>query len=254
MADTRAAGAPPAGAPPATTRARVVGLYRGREVDAVMHLRLEDGGLAFVDEARGHRFRVPLDGVDGWQELPGHVALYLRDGDVLDVDTREDDARRVLRAALDAAARPPEFARSLRALGAADTADTAEQAAHDRWFGPLLRARRAIEGVSDPLRQAALLDADALGVELARTLVELAVQRTGGDGPRARAMEAMLEDDTIAVRAALARVALTAGLLQGSAVDSRLGDWREWVQAVRALFRAMDDAWPAIARTLRDGG
>lgn len=215
-----------------------------------MRLRLEEGSLAFVDEARGHRFRVPLDAIDGWQEVAGHVALYLHEGDVLDVDTREDDARRVLRAALDAAARPPEFARSLRALGASDAA---EQAAHDRWFGPLLRARRSIEGVSDPLRQAALLDADALGAELARALVELAVQRTGGDGPRARAVEAALEDDTIAVRAALARLALTAGLLQGSAADSRLGDWRAWVQAVRALFRAMDDAWPAIARTLRDG-
>ncbi|HMS03843.1 MAG TPA: hypothetical protein PKE51_12760 [Gemmatimonadaceae bacterium] len=233
-----------------TAQARVVGLHRGREVDAVMRLRLEEAGLAFADESRGHRFRVPLESIDGWQEASGHVSLYLHGGDVLDVEVREDDARALLRQVLDAAASPPEFARSLRALG---SAEPAEQAAHDRWFGPLLQARRDMQGVSDPLRQAALCDADTLAAEMTRTLAELAAQRTGGDGPRTRALEAMLEDETIAVREALARLALTASMLQGSAADSRLADWREWLDAVRALFVAMDAAWPAIARTLRDG-
>lgn len=215
-----------------------------------MRLRLEEAGLAFADESRGYRFRVALDSIDGWQEAGGHVALYLHGGDVLDVEAGDDDTRALMRQVLDAAASPPELARSLRALGAAEPV---EQVAHDRWFGPLLQARRAIQGVSDPLRQAALCDADTLAVEMRRTLLELAAQRTGGDGPRTRALEAMLEDETIAVREALARLALTASVLQGSAADSRLADWRHWLAAVRALFVAMDAAWPAIARTLREG-
>lgn len=230
--------------------AHVVGLHRGREVNAHLRLRLEDGGLAFADESRGHRFRVPFEVIDGWQDASGHVALYLRDGDVLDVTTSDDATRALLRAVRDNAVRPPEFARSLRAFGAVEASD---QAAHDRWFGPLLRARRAIEGVTDPLRQAALFDADMLRTEFARSLAELAAQRTGGAGPAARALEAMLEEETATVSEALARLALAANTLQGSAADSRLADWRVWLDAVRLLFRAVDDAWPAVARILRDG-
>jgi hypothetical protein len=230
--------------------AHVVGLHRGREINAHLRLRLEEAGLAFADESRGHRFRVPLDVIDGWQEAPGHIALYLRGGDVLDIATADDATRALLRAVRDAAVRPPEFTRSLRALGAVDPS---EQAAHDRWFGPLLRARRAIEGVTDPLRQAALLDADLLRAELARTLAELAAQRTGGAGPAARALEAMLEEEAAPVNEALAGLALAASTLHGSAPDSRLADWRLWLDAVRLLFRATDDAWPALARILRYG-
>ncbi|MCU0617549.1 MAG: hypothetical protein MUD17_10785 [Gemmatimonadaceae bacterium] len=180
--------------------AHVVGLHRGREINAHLRLRLEEAGLAFADESRGHRFRVPFDVIDGWQDTPGHIALYLRDGDVLDIATADDATRALVRAVRDAAVRPPEFTRSLRALGAVDAT---EQATHDRWFGPLLRARRAIEGVTDPLRQAALLDADLLRAELVRTLAELAAQRTGGAGPAARALEAMLEEESAPVHEAL---------------------------------------------------
>jgi hypothetical protein len=229
---------------------RVVGLHRGRELDARCTLRLLDGALTFTDERRVSVVVVPLDEIDGWQDASGRATLYLADGDVLDVDTSGDDARALLRVALDAACRPPEFARSLRALG---SAAEAEQAAHDRWFGPLLRARRAIEGVSDPLRQGALLDADALAADLDRALHDLAAARTGEEGARTRALVAVLEDETRAVREALARLALAAGTLQGSAPDSRLADWRTWVEAVRALFRAMDAAWPGVVRALRDG-
>jgi len=227
---------------------RVIGLRRGREIDAVLPVQLGAETLTFA--AGAVVLVVPLREIDGWQETAGRVTLYLTGGDVLDLSMDTDEARQLARATLDAACAPPELARSLRAFGDVREGD---HASHDRWFGPILRARAAIEGVSDPLRQCALLDTNRLGAEIERSIEELAAVRTGGDPARTRALAAGIDEETEAVRDALTRVALAAGTLEGSAPDSRLADWRLWIETVRALFRAIDDAWPAVARVLRDG-
>lgn len=232
----------------AHARTRVVGLRRGREIDAELPVRLAADALMVGDDAA--RLVVPFLEIDGWQEAAGRVTLYLTGGDVLDLATDSDEARQLTRATLDAACAPPELARSLRAFGDVREAD---HVSHDRWFGPMLRARAAIEGVSDPLRQCALLNADRLAADVERATEELAALRTGGDPARTRALAAGIEEETEGVREALARVALAAGTLEGSAPDSRLADWRQWIDTVRGLFRALDDAWPAVARVLRDG-
>jgi hypothetical protein len=167
---------------------------------------------------------------------------------VLDVSLLNESARLAMRAAIESAFTMPELTRSLRELGAIGGGDAS---AHDRWFAPLLTARRALVGVSDPLRQLALFDMDKLRDELARALAELAAQRAGGDAPRARALDAILEDETEPVRRAMARVAIAASALQGSESDSQLGDWRRWVRELLELYRAADNAWPSIARALR---
>jgi hypothetical protein len=225
---------------------RVVGLRRGREIDAELPVQLSAHVLTFGDGL----LVVPLAEVDGWQESEGHVTLYLTGGDVLDLSVTTDAARQLVRATIEAACSPPELARSLRAFGDVREAD---HATHDRWFGPMLRARAAIEGVSDPLRQCALLDADRLGAEVERAIEEMAAVRTGGEPSHTRALAAAIEEETEGVREALARLALAAGTLEGSAPDSRLADWRLWIETVRSLFRALDEAWPAVARVLRDG-
>lgn len=227
---------------------RVVGLRRGRELDAELPVQLLADTLTVGADAT--TLVVPLIEIDGWQEAEGRLTLYLTGGDVLDLSLATDDARQLARTILDAASAPPELARSLRAFGDVREGD---HASHDRWFGPMVRARTALEGISDPLRQCALLDADRFGAEVERTIEELAAVRTGGDPSRTRALAAGIEEETEAVREALARVALAAGTLEGSAPDSRLADWRLWIETVRSLFRALDDAWPAVARVLRDG-
>jgi hypothetical protein len=39
--------------------------------------------------------------------------------------------------------------------------------------------------------------------------------------------------------------------LRGGALDTRIADWRCWVDTVRAVYAAADDAWPAFAAELR---
>ncbi len=229
--------------------ARVVGLWRGTEVDTAATLRAEAQALLFERES-APSMRLQLSALDGWQLSVSQVVLYLHNGDVLDVALLSDSARATVRTALDAACSMPELTRSLRALGSAAGEN---EAPHDRWFAPLLGLRRALVGVSDPLRQVALFDADALGAELTRALLELAAQRTGGDAARARALEAVFEEETELVRVALARAALAASALEGSAPDSRLADWRRWVDALRELYEKADNAWPVIAASYRAG-
>ena len=223
---------------------RVVGLRDGREWDALLDVARDRRTLTFGAPPDAGLV-VALDDLDGWHAARQSVTLYLTGGDVLDVTAADDSAREVVRLALDAAAMVPELTRSLRYLGAASAADAS---LHDRWFAPFLRVRAALDGVSDPLRQAALVDVDRLHEEVARTLEQLAVVRAGGDPPRARAIEAELEDDTLGVPQALARLAIATSTLAGSAPDSRLADWRQWVAALAALARAFDDAWPAVRR------
>lgn len=229
--------------------ARVVGLWRGNEVDAAATLRAEAQALLFEREA-APAMRLQLSAIDGWQLSVSQVVLYLHNGDVLDVALLSDSARATIRSALDAAGSMPELTRSLRAFGSAVGENEAQ---HDRWFAPLLGLRRALVGVSDPLRQVALFDADALSAELTRALLELAAQRTGGDAARSRALEAVFEEETEQVRIALARAALAASALEGSAPDSRLADWRRWVEALRELYERADNAWPVIAASYRAG-
>jgi len=239
----------PSGPAPDEPTTRVVGLWRGREIDVHTAVRRDHQSLLFEQDAT-LVLRVPLDTLDGWHILDSHALLYARGGDVLDMTLEHDGARAVLRSALDEASSMPELARSLRAMGGTGGGNPAAQ---DRWFAPLLAMRRTLVGVSDPLRQVALFDVDRMHDELARALEELAAQRVGGDLPRTRALEAMLEEQTEGVQAALARVALAGVTLAGSAPDSRLADWRQWVHEVRALFRRADDAWPAIAQVLSAG-
>lgn len=236
-------------AAPGLATTRVVGLWRGRDIDVQATVRLDRQALLFERDAAAV-LRLPLDTLDGWQLRDAHALLYARGGDVLDLTLEHDGVRAVLRSALDEASSMPELARSLRAMGGTVGGNPAAQ---DRWFAPLLTMRRTLVGVSDPLRQVALLDVDRVRDELARALEELAAQRVGGDLPCTRALEAMLEEQTEGVRAALARVALAGATLEGSAPDSRLADWRQWVSEVRALFRSADDAWPAIAHVLSVG-
>lgn len=229
--------------------ARLVGLWRGREIDEPVVLRVDEHAL-IAERAAAPSMRMAFVVLDGVHMDGDKAHLYVHGGDVLELTLLDDSARALLRGAIDAAFAMPELTRSLRAFGGAYGES---EPAHDRWFAPLLAARRQLVGVSDPMRQLALFDIDRVGAELWRALTELAVQRTGGDAARARALEAILEENAQSVREAVARVALAATTLEGSAPDSRLGDWRRWVSALRELYAAADSAWRDIATSLRAG-
>ncbi len=224
---------------------RVVGLVRGRDVDRLADVQLDDATLVLAWQSE-KAWRVPLDRIDGVALHDARLSIYTSVGDVLEVSG--DDRVRTLSAQLLArACAMPELTRGLRSFG---SLRGSPGAAHDKWFGPLLTARRAVHGVTDALRQVALVDAGALGVAMTNAMAELAAVKAPGDAATQRAIEAVLEEESTELFAALARLALAADVLTGSALDTRLADWRRWVDALRAVFAAADEAWQQCSTEL----
>ena len=50
---------------------------------------------------------------------------------------------------------------------------------------------------------------------------------------------------------AIESMGLAGDALRGGALDTRITDWRRWVETVRGVFAAADDAWTGIAAELR---
>ncbi len=226
--------------------AHVIGIVRGREIDADASLELDARSVGIV-WSRATPWRLALEGIDGiaLHDTSRHatqLTLYLTSGDVLDL-SGDDTLRDFGRHLIDRACAIPELTRALHALG---SRRGLPGASHDAWFAPLLSARRTLEGISDPLRQVALLDAPALSSSMTAVIAQLAAIQAPTDAPAQRAIEAMLEEAAEPMFEAIARMAIAADALRGGALDTRLADWRRWMDAVRGVFVATDESWRVI--------
>lgn len=227
-------------------RGRVVGIVRGREINADAQLALDEHSLAILWD-RAAPWRLALDGIDGLHTDDGHLTLYLASGDVLDVSG--DPSLRLLGMQLQGrACAVPELTRGLRTLG---SRRAAIGNAHDAWFAPLMSARRAIDGVSDPLRQVTLVDAANLSRAMTTVISQLAAIEAPTDVAAQRAIEAVLEEAAEPMFVAMTSLALAADVLRSSELDTRLADWRRWIDALRAVFIAADNSWANGSAVLR---
>ena len=224
----------------ATVRAsvRVVGIVRGREINALAEASLE-GEAIVLTWTSATPWRLAFDGLDGVALGASQFSLYLASGDVLEL-SGDESLRAVALQLVERACTMPELMRGLRSLG---SLRGTPGAAHDAWFAPLLAARRAVHGVTDAKRQLALIDAGELARAMERAMQELAALTSPGDGARQRAIEAALEEESEGMFLAFARLALAADTLSGSASDTLFVDWRRWVGALREVFTAADEAW-----------
>lgn len=138
----------------------------------------------------------------------------------------------------------PEFARSLRSLGAAR--DAAGEAAHDAIFTPLLDAR-ARAARADGREVIALLRGSTLAERIDRAVAGAAAK--GVESPSlARARSATARELLEPLRAALAALDARAG----AASDAGPGtiEWSAWLAALRRAFGAADDGCGKLAELL----
>jgi len=232
---------------------RVVGIVRGRDVDAGADLSLDHDALV-LDWADAAAWRLALDGIEGIATSTASLTVYLRDHDVLEL-TGSEALRPFALAVMDRACRMPELTRGLKSLGApryGTHGASVLQSAHDTWFAPLLAARRAVHGVSDPQRQAALMDGAALSSALTESAARIAALVSPADAAEQRAMEAAIEDEAAELFTALGALQAAGETVRTGETDTRLADWRRWVAAVGAVFAAADDAWGGIAEIVGD--
>jgi hypothetical protein len=229
-----------------TAQARVIGIVRGREIDTSATVTIDQDTLVLAWQD-ATPWRLSLTGIEGITGGPSSLTVYLVSNDVLEL-SGDDRLRALGLQLLDRACAMPELTRGLKSLGSSRGTPVA---AHDRWFAPFLAARRSVEGVSDPARQVMLLDAATLAKESERAIAEIAASKAPGDPAEQRAVEAALEEEAAAVFTAIEIMGLAGDAVRGGALDTRIADWRRWVETVRAVLAAADDAWPGIAAELR---
>lgn len=226
---------------------RVVGLVRGHNIDKGAEAELTPEALVLTWHEPAAPWRISVEGIDGVVYRVRDCTLYLADGDVLEL-TGDDRVRTMALQLLDYACAMPELTRGLRAFG---SLRGAPGAAHDAWFAPLLNARRSVEGVSDPQRQLALLDAATLARAMEASMGEIAALERPGDLPAQRAVEAAIEEAAEGMFVSFDRLELAADTLRGSSPDTVLADWRRWTRALRDVFAAADEAWGRAHAELR---
>lgn len=144
----------------------------------------------------------------------------------------------------------PELTRSLRAFGSPRAARRADA---ERFFAPLLTARRRGAEAGSPFEILTAFDPDALAARYSALADAFAAERHRARGAARRALAAELEELIEPVRAAIEDVRTHARPLLDDARASRQiegREWDAWVASVRATFEAADRSWGAIERVL----
>jgi len=202
-------------------------------------------GAGWAGTGTERSLRIPLSAID---------ALAI-DGDELVVSVR--DGRQVAIASGDAAHLHdeirsrcfalPELTRGLRTFGSRrgqrgrrPTA-TAEQ---QRFFAPLVDARRAAMKSPSPAETIAAFEGAGLARALDDALRRFAVERFGQNGPARRALEAELVDSSEPLHAALRALGERASDARDRADEIRA--WRAWAVSLRDVFEAADRVWVAL--------
>ena len=227
--------------------ARLHGLHRGRDVSGEVELVVEEHGLRLAI-AGGPVLPVVWGALDGVQHAGTTLTLFLVGDDVLELEDVADGAA-LARTITERTCRLGEMTLALRGLGSARANPGSD---HQRFYGPLLAARRALEGARTPDAQLAAVDAEQLRHALRATLAAFAADRFAKVPADRRALEAELLDYADGLFAALERLAAARDTARTAPADARFAWWREWASALRVVFAEHDRAWIAALPALCD--
>jgi hypothetical protein len=147
----------------------------------------------------------------------------------------------------------PELTRALRTLGSRRRQSARPSSAGDqqRFFAPLLQARRAAGTASSPASVIAAFDGAALTTAYDQTLREFAKERFTEVGPARRALDAELSDLAEPLMNAFQSLSEAATSASASVDDLKL--WRTWAAQLRNAFEAADRVWPSLDVALNAG-
>lgn len=147
----------------------------------------------------------------------------------------------------------PEVARAMRAFGGAREARAGRDEigeARQRFFAPLMQARRRLEG-EEPLEWlVAGFDTAVLAERIRGAIGVIATERHPASPPHRRALEARLLDACEPLFDALEGVDAAARALQEGDDAQRFVRWRVWAERVRLLFASADRSWRVLAAIL----
>lgn len=235
---------------------------RSREIVELLAVHLAEAdlgrGTAMIDaealtvvrsDAEDRALRVPFSTIDQVGVQDDELALVLRDGTLMRLATA--NATRFADHLLAHCCTLPELTRTLRAFGSRRgqrTSRLAGAAEQQRFFAPLVDARRQAVRAGSPFDAVELFEARAIESAVEATLVRFAVERYGENGPARRALEAELTDLTEPLHRALEALGETAANVRTMPGDLRV--WREWCGALKMAFEAADRVWLALDAAL----
>lgn len=212
-------------------------------------LVMDDDVFTVVRATEGERpVRVRFASIDGVGLHGTSVTIELRDGRSLTLGCDDVVA---LRADLLTRCRTlPELTRTLRAFGsrrglASGHADAGEQ---QRFFAPLLVARRQAVAAETPIDAIAAFDALTLTRALDATLRRFINERHAENGPERRAFEAALVDACEPLRDSIELLRRRAE--EARALVDDLRRWRDWATQLRATFEVADRVWLSVDAAL----
>ncbi len=231
---------------------RVWGILRGHEMNGAAVVSIADGALVLVGDAvrtaaGGDRLVIAFDALDGARADGDHLTIFPHGGD----DVIELSGPRVNRLAdelLRRACELPEQTLRLRHFGAGHANPGSD---HDRFFAPLLEARRRAGGAS-VADQLASFDSGSLHAAIERTLHGFAADRFRRDGADRRALEAELFEVAEPLLASVDALGLAAAALREGPADVAFARWRAWSLAAQRVFAEADRAWAAALPALAD--
>jgi hypothetical protein len=197
------------------------------------------------DDSGERPIRLRLVAIDSAAVADGEVIIALRDGTRL---TLASPSAGELRDIILAHCRVvPELTHALRTFGSRrgsrarrNTAPTEQQ----RFFAPLLDARRQAVRAETPPGALEAFDAGVLARAVEEAIQALAVERYGENGPARRALEAELVDLSEPLQHAFERLRVAADRA-GSSIDD-LALWRAWSAELRATFEVADRIWMSL--------
>ena len=224
--------------------ARVDGLVRGHPVSGDATLAVLDDGVRLEggDVAIGFPFEL-IDGVV-WREP--RLELHLAGGDVLDL-VGGPELGDAAAAIVGRACALPELTLPLRAFGSRRAQPGSE---HDRFFGAIMRARRALEGPTTVDARLAAFDGRVLRAELEGAFAAIAAERFPDHAPERRAFEAELLECAERLFDRLAALDAAAARLRDADAAVAIAMWRAWSRELRLAFGEADRCWIATIPTL----
>ncbi|HKS06418.1 MAG TPA: hypothetical protein VJR92_08910 [Gemmatimonadaceae bacterium] len=144
----------------------------------------------------------------------------------------------------------PEMTRGMRSFAS----PSAIGGTHDRFFAPLVDARRSAQSAGRWQGRLTAFDAERLDAVMRGTLRTFATERFPRSEPDQRGLSAELEDacgEFFAALESLGRCALA--VREAPDDDARVQEWEAWLVALRAVFAAADRGWEEAQHFLDPG-
>jgi hypothetical protein len=185
--------------------------------------------------------RVPLSSIEAVTATNEEIDIALRDGTKITfIATSAPPLRDEILVRCRAV---PELTSALRAFGSRRGHRSLRSHApkdQQRFFAPLLDARRQAVAAKTPGAAMAAFDAGALTTAFDTALRELAAHRYGDNAPARRALEAELVDLVEPLHASLEQLKEAA---KEASASEDLKVWRAWTRQLGATFEVADRVW-----------